>query len=56
MPDERYLKDIAAELKLIRKELQRKNEQNAKVITYLASSIYDILNERYGYVEEDDDA
>ena len=25
MPDERYLKDIAAELKLIRKELQRMN-------------------------------
>ena len=56
MPDEHYLKEIAAELKLIRKELQRKNERDAKVITYLASSIYDILNERYGLVEEDDDA
>ena len=26
MPDEHYLKDIAAELKLIRKELQRMNK------------------------------
>lgn len=56
MPEERYLKEIASELKLIRKELQRKNERDAKVITYLASNIYDILNERYGFAEEDNDA
>ncbi len=33
MPDERYLKDIAVELKLIRKELQRMNRDPLEKIT-----------------------
>ena len=53
MPDERYLKEIATELRLIRKELQRKNERDAKVITLCAQAIHDVIAEKYGFEEED---
>ena len=52
MPDERYLKEIALELRLIRKELQRKNERDAKVITNCVNVIHDGIAEKYGFEEE----
>ena len=55
MPDERYLKEIAAELRLIRKELQRKNERDAKVITNCAQAIHDLIAEKYEFAEENSD-
>ena len=55
MPDERYLKEIASELRLIRKELQRKNERDAKVMTACFKMFHDAIAEKYGF-EEDSDA
>ena len=52
MPDERYLKEIATELRLIRKELRRKNERDTKVIMICAKAAYDAIAERYGFEEE----
>ena len=53
MPDERYMKEIASELKLIRKELQRKNRRDEKLIVYCAQCVADILEEKYCMVDQE---
>lgn len=47
MPDERYLKEIAAELRLIRKELQRMNNPLERTTCNLETLNIETLNIRH---------